>query len=148
MVDDPAGGVEGRDCPPRPPLSPQALAIIEALRPGPDDEDPSPWVFPSPYAEGHLYATGKAIQRLREEHGFDWTPHDLRRTAATFMARMGIPRLVISKVLGHTEGENITAIYDRASYDREKREALDAWGERVQRIVQPEQDAGTAAGAA
>lgn len=59
-----------------------------------------------------------------------------------------IPRLVISRVLGHTEGENITAIYDRASYDQEKRDALIAWGERVERILHPVQDAGTAAGAA
>ena len=62
-------------------------------------------------------------------------PHDLRRTAATHMARMGVQRLVMKKVLGHTEGQDITPVYDRASYDQEKREALEAWGQRVDEII-------------
>lgn len=86
------------------------------------------------------------IQQLRAKYGFEWTPHDLRRTAATFMARMGVRRLVISKVLGHTEGENITAIYDRASYDTEKRQALVMWGDKVERIVEGKDEAEKVAG--
>lgn len=116
----------------RVPLSPQALAVLEKI--GPHNKD-SEWVFPSDRDDGHIRSVKKAIQRLREDHGFDWRPHDLRRTAATFMARTGVQRLVISKVLGHTEGENITAVYDRASYDDEKRRALVVWGDRVERIV-------------
>lgn len=40
---------------------------------------------------------------------------------------MGIPRLVVSKILNHVES-GVTAIYDRHSYDAEKREALAKWG--------------------
>ena len=61
-------------------------------------------------------------------------PHDLRRTAASFMTSMGISRLVVSKILNHVES-GITAVYDRHSYDAEKRQALEAWGQRVQGIL-------------
>lgn len=42
------------------------------------------------------------------------------------MASAGVPRLVISKVLNHVE-TGVTAVYDRHSYDAEKREALETW---------------------
>ena len=51
-----------------------------------------------------------------------------------FRSGMGIPRLTVSKLLNHAEA-GITSIYDRHSYDPEKRLALDAWGARVDAIV-------------
>lgn len=60
-------------------LSPQARAVLEELRIGSDD---SAWVFPSPTDDGHLRWVQKAARQLRAVTGFDWTPHDLRRTAA------------------------------------------------------------------
>lgn len=50
------------------------------------------------------------------------------------MTSMGIPRLVVSKILNHAES-GITAVYDRHSYDAEKREALERWGDRVGEIL-------------
>jgi hypothetical protein len=50
------------------------------------------------------------------------------------MAGMGIPRLVIGKILNHAES-GVTRVYDRHSYDREKQEALIVWGTRLARIV-------------
>jgi integrase len=64
----------------------------------------------------------------------DATPHDLRRTAASNMTSMGISRLVVKKVLNHAEPD-ITAVYDRHSYDPEKRAALDTWRARLEAIV-------------
>jgi integrase len=64
----------------------------------------------------------------------DWRLHDLRRTCATYLARCGVDRIVISKILNHAENE-VTAIYDRHRYDREKRAALDSWSERLTGIV-------------
>ena len=64
----------------------------------------------------------------------DFTPHDLRRTAASNMTSIGIPRLVVSKILNHVES-GVTAVYDRHSYDIEKREALNAWADRLMEIV-------------
>jgi len=77
----------------------------------------------------------------------EFVPHDLRRTAATFMTRMGISRLVVGKILNHVES-GITKVYDRYSYDEEKREALALWGDKVAEIIgagqraSPEQLAG------
>ena len=71
----------------------------------------------------------------RESLGINFVPHDLRRTAASHMTGMGIPRLVVSKILNHAE-QGVTAVYDRHSYDDEKRQALEAWGHRLKAIVQ------------
>ncbi len=72
-------------------------------------------------------ALGRALNRhnakLAEK---PFTPHDLRRTAATHMTSIGVPRLVVSKVLNHVE-TGVTAVYDRHGYDAEKREALEKW---------------------
>ena len=45
-----------------------------------------------------------------------------------------MPRLVVSKILNHVE-TGVTAVYDRHSYDLEKRAALDFWGKRVDDVV-------------
>ena len=63
-----------------------------------------------------------------------WTPHDLRRTAATQMTRMGHARLVVDKILGHKD-TSVAGIYDRHAYWAERRAALDEWGERLRDIV-------------
>jgi integrase len=64
----------------------------------------------------------------------DFRGHDLRRTAASFMAGGGVPRLTISKVLNDVE-RGVTAIYDRHSYDPEKRAALDWWSAKLTAII-------------
>jgi integrase len=64
----------------------------------------------------------------------EWHLHDLRRTAATYMAKLGVERVVIGKILNHAETE-VTAIYDRHRYDAEKRRALDLWGEKLTLLV-------------
>jgi integrase len=63
-----------------------------------------------------------------------WRIHDLRRTAGTHIARIGHPRLLVSKILGHAEG-GVTQIYELYSYDDEKRRALEAWACEIQRCL-------------
>ena len=58
----------------------------------------------------------------------------MRRTAASLMVGAGVSRLVVSKILNHVE-TGVTAVYDRHIYDREKREALDFWGKRLDAVV-------------
>jgi integrase len=65
-----------------------------------------------------------------------FTTHDLRRTVATKLTEMGVPRLTVSKLLNHSE-TGITHIYDRHTYDKEKREALLRWERRLREIVEP-----------
>jgi integrase len=74
-----------------------------------------------------------AVARLLK---FEIRGHDLRRTAATRMASAGVPREHIAHVLNHVEGgPRATRVYDRHSYDREKRLALSTWARTLLRIV-------------
>ena len=49
------------------------------------------------------------------------------------MTSMGIPRLTVGKILNHAES-GVTAVYDRHSYDREKKEALVKWGKKIEQV--------------
>ena len=62
-----------------------------------------------------------------------WTLHDLRRTGASGMARLGIQLPVIEKILNHTSGtfRGVVGVYQRHSFADEKRAALDAWASFV-----------------
>ena len=66
-----------------------------------------------------------------------WRLHDLRRTVASGMARLGINLPVIEKVLNHSSGSfaGIVSVYQKHSFADEKRAALDAWGQHVERLV-------------
>jgi integrase len=75
----------------------------------------------------------KAIERIVRASGVQFRGHDLRRTAASLIVGAGVPRLVVSKILNHVE-TGVTAVYDRHSYDLEKRAALDFWGRRLDRL--------------
>ena len=120
------------------PLAEPALELLDRIK---AIGGGSRWLFPSPRLEDRpigrrvinhcLTANRETIEvnNLR--------PHDLRRTGASQMTAMGIPRLVVSKILNHADRE-ITGVYDRHTYDHEKRRALDAWGQRLTEIVSDE----------
>ncbi len=63
--------------------------------------------------------------------GGKWTPHDLRRTAATLMTALGVLPEVAEKCLNHTEESRVKRTYQRHSYEAEKRAAWDLLGERL-----------------
>ena len=65
----------------------------------------------------------------------DFRGHDLRRTAASMVAGAGVNRTVIGKILNHAE-LGVTAVYDRHSYDAEKRVALETWARTLTAILQ------------
>ncbi len=109
----------------------QALAIVQTML---RDTSDYPWVFPSVEGNGPVTTLQKAVRRIRRDTKLDFRPHDLRRTAASHMTGMGINRLTVAKILNHAERE-VTAVYDRHSYDQEKRNALEAWGGRLEKIV-------------
>jgi len=69
--------------------------------------------------------------RLDIEH---FTPHDLRRTAATFMAKSGELDEVIDAVLNHSK-QGIIKVYTQYRYDLEKQKALEAWGRKLDSII-------------
>jgi integrase len=67
-----------------------------------------------------------------------WVLHDLRRSAATGMADLGIQPHVIEAVLNHVSGHKagVAGVYNRSSYEREKRIAADRWGDHLAAIVE------------
>lgn len=81
---------------------------------------------------------GRAKDRVEAAVGTrDWRVHDLRRTAASGMARLGIAPHVIEKVLNHKSGiiSGVAAVYNRYGYEKEKREALDLWALHLKRLL-------------
>jgi len=114
------------------PLSPLAASLIGEICLGPSD-----FVFPATRRAAALridvvtHHLGDVIARLGMAH---FTSHDLRRTAATKLAELGTPRVVIDAILNHKD-PTVGAIYDRHDYAKEKREALDAWAKRLKNIA-------------
>lgn len=91
------------------------------------------------------YQTGKAIARNSISQmisrllyvGLDrWTPHDLRRTGRTLMARSGVLREHAEEVINHTR-EGVVGVYDLHDYDNEKRVALLKLEGELKRIIAP-----------
>lgn len=55
--------------------------------------------------------------------GGKWTPHDLRRTGATIMTRLGVLPEVAERCLNHTEENKVKRVYQRHNYHKEMKEA-------------------------
>lgn len=123
-------------------LAAQSLRVIEDARLL-SESKPSEYVFPGPRGS-HIQNVQKAIQRIRRTMGIGFRGHDLRRTAATQMISAGIPRLTVKRKLNHVE-KDVTNVYDRYSYDAEKREALEAWARRLHVLVSNSREAKTEA---
>jgi integrase len=66
-----------------------------------------------------------------------WPPHDLRRTATTLMAEIGMAHHVADKVLNHTSGRisGVAAVYNRFEYLEERKTALEALGRYIERLI-------------
>jgi integrase len=66
-----------------------------------------------------------------------WTVHDLRRTAVTGMAEIGIAPHIVEAVVNHISGHKggVAGIYNRAKYSGEKRVGLQRWADHVERLV-------------
>lgn len=115
-------------------LSPQAQGAIDELRLLTGD---SRWVLASSRrADQPVGKLNKAKERLTELAQLeDFRPHDLRRTAATFMGKLAVKPDVIGRVLNHTDHGVTARVYNRYNYDAEIRDALALWGERLGAII-------------
>jgi integrase len=113
------------------PLVPCAVEVLRGLQLTSDDE----FVFPGGRLERPVMNPQKWLRRIREVTGIaNFRLHDLRRTVASNLTALGVPRLTVSKLLNHAEA-GVTAVYDRHSYDGEKRAALLRWETRLREIV-------------
>ncbi len=116
-------------------LSVQARAVIEAAEERNGHGElllPSPRNGGGPLSPTAFAHAARRIYPLLEMESF--TPHDLRRTVTSQLTEAGVSRFVVERVLGHADG-SVTGRYDLYAYDREKREALTLWGDRVEEII-------------
>lgn len=126
------------------PLSPQAVEVLEALRPLTEDTG---WLFPGRRqgrereggrVESHVARCSQSFRAWSKRAGMngkDFIGKDLRRTVATGMARLGVDSDTVAAVLNHAPQTVTQRVYER--YDRlsEKRSALAKWGRHVDRLV-------------
>lgn len=142
-------------------LSPFAIRQFEALNElrtvridANGFEQPVPWVFPNQFGTGPVCVKsfGKQISdRQREPEkrminrarstqslvlpGGRWTAHDLRRTAGTMMAAMGISGDVIDECLNHVIESRVRRTYIHDRRPQEQARAFDALGAKLEAII-------------
>ena len=107
------------------------------------------FLFPGRHKSGHILQTNVQTQvhskqpysktrpdwereRLTVTH---WSPHDLRRTSRTLLAKMGCPEEVGEAILGHVT-QGVAGVYNRYRYDAEKLQWIQRLAERLESIVQ------------
>lgn len=128
---------------------------LHALREVQADGTLRPWVFPNkagndhvcpksfakqvadrqkPDADARLSRRSRNVDALKLPGG-RWTPHDLRRTAATMMGHMGVSNDVVDECLNHMIQSRVTRIYLRDRRLAEQARAFDLLGVRLQAIT-------------
>jgi integrase len=116
----------------------------------------SQWAFPARYKDGHVCVKSaskqigdrqvkfkqrnKKLQYRVENNSLvlgeeEWTPHDLRRTGATMMQKLKIPRDVINLCQNHVIGSKVDRHYLLHDYADEKREAWYKLGDKLDEIL-------------
>lgn len=114
----------------RVPLVGRAAAVVQRRL----DAKTGRYLFPSagvsPYVDQKV--VGVAVWMHRESNASRpemvrprlsmpaWSPHDLRRSSRTLLAALGCPDEVGEAILGHMKS-GITGVYNRHSYDKERR---------------------------
>jgi integrase len=113
------------------PLSGLALDLIAVGETGP--------VFASPARPGlsiRRDSLANASERIAAKLGIaKFTPHDLRRTAATILERKGTPFSVIGALLNHTKS-GVTGVYARHDFAAEKRAAVETLANHLHNLIE------------
>ncbi|THD44917.1 MAG: DUF4102 domain-containing protein [Bradyrhizobium sp.] len=115
------------------PIGPMAQAVIDSV---PRDGD---LLFPARGYDDKSF-TGFGVSKIvLDQCGVkNFTHHDLRRTASTMWAELGVPQHINDRLLNHVTGGKQSAvarIYNRYEYLAEKREAILLWEKRVAELV-------------
>jgi integrase len=123
------------------PLSEAARNVLDAI----EEVAGSRLLFPADgNPENPASGISKAVERIRAgvraELGEDtagWSLHDIRRTVATGLQRLGIRFEVTEAVLNHVSGSKggVAGVYQRYGWSNEKKAALDAWALEVERLA-------------
>ncbi len=135
------------------PLPPEALAVLAEVKRRRTAElvfEGARRTTPSGFGKmkGRLDV---AMQKAAKDAGrtvAPWTLHDIRRTVATGLQRLGVRLEVTEAILNHVSGSRsgIVGVYQRHGWEREKAEALKAWTAHVLRCAAGQAGASGAAG--
>lgn len=121
----------------KPHVLPLAPSVVEILKAIPRIEGVG-LVFPARGKADQAYtgySKGKrTLDAAIDLH--DWTLHDLRRTAATGMAKLGVAPHVVERVLNHSTGTfgGVAGVYNRFQYLPEMKQALELWSDKLRTI--------------
>jgi integrase len=128
------------------PLPEPALALLAAqARRNEPDGTPRDLIFGSRATRGFCnwhkakLALDQRIASMRGRSLDHWTPHDFRRVVSTTMhERLGVPPHIVEVILNHVNGHKagVAAVYNRATYENEKRIALNRWAEYLLAVVE------------
>ena len=85
--------------------------------------------------DGPWQSHGKFKSALDFKSGVTgWVYHDLRRTVRSRLAEMGVSFEIAERILGHAMTK-LERVYNKHGYQQEKAHALQAWADRLMRIV-------------
>jgi len=139
----------------------EAIDLVRAARKVPADKEYSGFMFPTPHrkktqaiaGQALIVAVSRALESpllgskgdlLFDDEGElvtenklgveKFTPHDLRRTAATFMAESGEMDEVIDAIQNHSK-TGVIKVYNQFKYDKPKRLALETWARKLTSIT-------------
>jgi len=126
-------------------LSALAIEVLQGL---PRIASKKGWIFTTGLGGGDTPVSGFGGGRERivaamaagmGEEVAHFTLHDLRRTAATGMAALGIAPHVVDKILNHSGGKiaGVAKIYNRFEYLPERKAALETWSRHVESLIRP-----------
>jgi integrase len=120
------------------PLNSLSMSVLADIQ---DHRDSSPFLFPHRLDSNKsivLASMSKAANRFTtdKENKFEpFTPRDLRRTCKTRMGELGLSKEIRDRINNHALGDVSSKHYDRYDYLPEKKNALDAWGKRLEHII-------------
>jgi len=121
----------------RVPLSPLAVDLLKQAKKLSKGSD---FAFPSPRGGKPIMQTSLTHALIRSGHfGVSrFSPHDLRRTAATHMTgpHCKVSRFILERILNHTDQTVTGRHYDLYEYDDEKRHALNTWAARLAQVIE------------
>lgn len=119
-------------------LVPLSAPVVEILKALPRLGDYAFTTDGETHISGYAKGKGKLDAFIAGSGGVlaPWTLHDLRRTAATHMVRLGVAEEVVGRVLNHAPKGITAKVYALHSYAPEKRSALDRWAAEIVRTVE------------
>jgi integrase len=117
------------------PLTRQVMDLIDSIK------SDSLFIFPNTSGAKAIFDYEFYLPAIRDAAELDdFRFHDLRRTATTGMAGLGVDDRTLDRVTNHTVRgvSQVAAIYNRHGYEDEKRAALTLWANHVDTIIAPE----------